>query len=97
MFLTCEALSLPGVFVHLCKEVLFNILALELLLPGDIYMLDDNFLLIYPQAIFCYWITSNLFSLTYGLGESLNFLFSIFYGYFTPPPLLPPKKRRNPF
>ena len=25
------------------------------------------------QAIFCYWITSNLFSLTYGLGEFSNF------------------------
>ncbi|KZV46352.1 hypothetical protein F511_07904 [Dorcoceras hygrometricum] len=23
----------------------------------------------FPQGIFCYWITSNLFSLTYGLGE----------------------------
>jgi hypothetical protein len=24
------------------------------------------------QAIFCYWITSNLFSLIYGLGESFQ-------------------------
>ncbi|CAL5433780.1 unnamed protein product [Camellia sinensis] len=27
----------------------------------------------FPKAIFCYWITSNLFSLTYGLGESFWF------------------------
>jgi hypothetical protein len=26
------------------------------------------------QAIFCYWITSNLFSLIYGLGESFHIL-----------------------
>lgn len=25
------------------------------------------------QAVFCYWITSNLFSLTYGLGEIFHF------------------------
>lgn len=25
----------------------------------------------FPKAIFCYWITSNLFSLSYGLGKSL--------------------------
>lgn len=32
------------------------------------------FLFVSLQGIFCYWIPSNLFSLAYGYGESLQFL-----------------------
>lgn len=39
------------------------------------------------QALFCYWLTSNLFSLTYGLGESFLQIMFFLYVMFCNPTL----------
>ncbi|XP_027346555.1 mitochondrial inner membrane protein OXA1 isoform X1 [Abrus precatorius] len=37
----------------------------------------------FPKAIFCYWVTSNLFSLVYGLGKALDIFHLQYYFVFT--------------
>ncbi|KAB1668803.1 hypothetical protein ES319_1Z107900v1 [Gossypium barbadense] len=49
--------------------------ATKKIVSGVLAILTVPFTMNFPKAIFCYWITSNLFSISYGLGESLSFLF----------------------